>query len=120
MSRWPRKPCPGKNGIPLRGCEQSMTGIHRAVRSLLRCLIQNEYLQMFSHRIVGEIARGGSSKTSSGRGQVEMPPGHVARVVSRPTISTNVGPHGVNRARRRYSDIAHKRRTAIADAAHLR
>jgi len=53
-------------------------------------------------------------------GQVETPPGHFARVVSRPTISTNVGPLGVNRARRRYSDISHKGRAAIADAAHLR
>jgi len=75
---------------------------------------------MFSNRIVAAMARGRLPKTSSCRRQVEMPPGHFARVVSRPTHSTNVGPHGVNRARRRYSDIAHKRRTAIADAAHLR
>jgi hypothetical protein len=47
-----------------------------------------------------------------------MPPCRQALVVSRQARFANIGPHGVNRARRRDADLARKGRTAIAVAPH--
>src|SRR5712692_139256 len=45
-------------------------------------------------------------------------PGHSAGVISWRTSPANLGPHGVHGTRRRYTDIAHQGRTAIAVAPH--
>jgi hypothetical protein len=50
--------------------------------------------------------------------EIEAPPCHLAGVISRQTGFADVRPHGVDRARRRDADVAHKGRAAIAVAPH--
>jgi hypothetical protein len=52
------------------------------------------------------------------RSEIESPPCHSAGVISRQTGFADVGPYGVDRARRRDADIPHQGRAAIAVAPH--
>jgi len=50
--------------------------------------------------------------------QIEADAGHFAGIIARRTSLANIGPHGVNGARRRYPDFAHKGTATVAVAAH--
>ena len=50
--------------------------------------------------------------------EIEAPSCHQAGVVARQAGFANVGPHGVNRARRRDANLAHQGGAAIAVAPH--
>jgi len=50
--------------------------------------------------------------------QIEADAGHFAGVIARRTSPANIGPHGVNGARRRYPDLAHKGTATVCVAAH--
>jgi hypothetical protein len=50
--------------------------------------------------------------------QIEADAGHFAGVIARRTSFANIGPHGVNGARRRYPDLAHKGTATVSIAAH--
>jgi hypothetical protein len=50
--------------------------------------------------------------------EIEMPSRRQAGVIAGQTGFADVGPHGVDRARRRNADLTDKGRTAIAMASH--
>jgi hypothetical protein len=51
--------------------------------------------------------------------EIEAPPCHLARLISRQASFANVRPHGVDRTRGRDADLSHKGCTAIAAAPHM-
>jgi hypothetical protein len=50
--------------------------------------------------------------------EIEAPPRRSAGIISGQACSADIGPHGIDRARRRYTDVSNKGRTAIAAASH--
>ena len=51
--------------------------------------------------------------------EIEVPPCHLAGIISRQTSSANVRPHSVDRACRGDAYLSHKRRTAVTAASHM-